>query len=168
MPITATPILDRLLFDKLVSQEHHDLARQRLDALPNEPYSNTGEALIWLRTEDILSDSDLEEMETLSMSQAGFAGNAARIEAVGQLHVAVQHHAEACVKETLKQSDKAMLDAMFPGPRWLWLSGGAVLAVVVGAEVSERVEQRLWPEAPRERHRARGTSAVESLSGKHC
>lgn len=100
--------------------------------MPNEPYSNAGEALIWLRTEDILSDSDLKEMETLSVSQAGFAGNAARIEAVGQLHVAVQHQAEAYVKETLKQSDKAMLDAMSPGPRWLWLCGGAVLAVVVG------------------------------------
>lgn len=79
MPITATPILDRLLSDKLVSQERHDLARQRLDALPNEPYSNAGEALIWLRTEDILSDSDLEEMETLSMSQAGFAGSRAAV-----------------------------------------------------------------------------------------
>ena len=132
MSITAAPILDQLLSDRLVSQEHHDLARQRLDALPNEPYSNAGEALIWLRTEDILSDSDLEEIETLSVSQAGFAGNAARIEAVGQLHVAVQRHAEAYVKETLKQSDKAMLDAMFPGPRWLWLCGGAVLAVAAG------------------------------------
>ena len=132
MPVTATPILDQLLSNKRIRQEHHDLARQRLDALPGEPYSNADEALIWLRTEDILSDADLEEIETLSVSQAGFAGNAARVEALVRLHAALKLHAEAYAKETLKQSDKAMPDAMSPGPRWLWLSGGAALAVAAG------------------------------------
>lgn len=129
MATAATPILDGLLSDRLINQEQHDLACQRLYALSSEPFPNAGEALIWLRMEDILSDEDLEEIEALSVSQAGFAGNAARVEALQQMHAAVQREAEAYNKELLKQSDKAMLDAMFPGPRWLWLCGGAVLAV---------------------------------------
>src|SRR5690606_35224531 len=99
-----TPILDKLLADGVIQQTHHERAQALLKDESSEPYNNAGEALVWLHVQDILSDDDIMEIEELSVSQSAFAGNAARAEAVQQMHAQLEKLTAAYLQQAEKQA----------------------------------------------------------------
>ncbi|CAB3623909.1 MAG: hypothetical protein J0I68_30620 [Achromobacter sp.] len=122
MAIVSTPLLDRLLTDGVIRQEHHDAARQRLGDATAEPWSTLGEALFWLVDEHIVSDEDLAAIGELSVTEVAFASNATRKQALAEMDALMQRKLE----EYERQIRQVALKRAFPGPRWAWLGGGAI------------------------------------------
>lgn len=122
MAIASTPLLDRLLADGVIRQDHHDAARARFDGLSAEPYSTLGEALFWLVDEGIVSDADLAAIGELSVSQGAFAGNATRREALAEMDALMQR----MLGQYEQQLRQVSRNALFPGSRWVWRAGGVI------------------------------------------
>src|SRR5690606_33902759 len=99
-------------------------AQALLKDVSSEPYDDAGGALVWLNFTEVLSEEELKEIEDLSISQSAFAGNAARAEAVQQMHAQFEKLATIY----LQQAEKQATAALMPGPRWAWRCGGAALA----------------------------------------
>lgn len=122
MAIASTPLLDRLLADGVIRQDHHDAARTRQGALPAEPYATLGEALFWLVDEGIVSDQELEAIGELSVSQGAFAGNDTRRQALAEMDALMQRK----LGEYEQQLRQASRSARSPGARWAWRVGGVI------------------------------------------
>lgn len=127
MAFASTPLLDRLLADGVIGQDHHEAARRRLGDAAAEPWTTLGEALFWLVDEGIVSDAELGAMGELSVTEGAFAGNATRRQALAEMDALMQRK----LQDYERQSRQAVLRAAFPGPRWVWLGGAAVAAVTV-------------------------------------
>lgn len=123
--MTPTPLalLDRLRADGVIRSDHHAAALLRLESMSKAPFVTLGGALVWLSTEDILSDLDLDEMFQLAATEGAFAGNATRNQALAELNALCQHEFE----RHLAQLERGgLIEALFRGPRWVWFGGGAI------------------------------------------
>lgn len=124
----STPLLDRLLADGVIRPDHHAAARQRLGEGAAEPWTSLGEALFWLVDEQIVSDEDLAAIGELSVTEAAFAGNATRRQALAEMDALMQRKLE----EYERQVRQVALKRAFPGPRWAWLGGGVIAVAAAG------------------------------------
>lgn len=84
MTTLATPFLDTLLADGVITAKHHEAARARLAHATSEPFDSLGSALFWLAGEGIVTDEEMEEMEEVSLRDAAFASNATRVQALDE------------------------------------------------------------------------------------
>ena len=128
MPDIQTPILDQLLTERVIQQTHRDNGYERLKHEAREPYRNAGEALIWLSNHDILSTQEILEIVELSVSQAAFAGNDARVQAVEQMRAALGHHAPMYLGQAAYSSNQEVMNAAFSSRNWIWAGGGLIAA----------------------------------------
>ncbi|CUI85618.1 hypothetical protein [Achromobacter dolens] len=124
----STPLLDRLLADGVIRPDHHAAARQRLGEGGAEPWTSLGEALFWLVDEHIVSDEDLAAIGELSVTEAAFAGNATRRQALAEMDALMQRKLE----EYERQVRRVALKRAFPGPRRAWLGGGVIAVAAAG------------------------------------
>lgn len=125
MTAASLALLDRLRVDGVIRSDHHAAALQRLESMPKAPFVTLGGALVWLSTEDIFSDLDLDELFQLAATEGTFAGNATRSQALAELNALCQHEFE----RHLAQLERGgLVEALFRGPRWVWL-GGCVIAI---------------------------------------
>ncbi len=126
MTIHSTPLLDELLAGQVISRSHYDAALARMTNYVAEPYSNLGEALLWLAEAHILVKEELEEIIALADSQSAFATNATRRQAVEQMHAAMEREVDALLQQQREQAQQAPLRV----PGWLSWCG---IALLVGA-----------------------------------
>lgn len=128
MVLASTPLLDRLLADDVIRKDHHDAARQRLGDAAVEPWTTLGEALFWLVDEHIVADEDLAAIGERSVTEAAFAGNDTRRQALAEMDALMQRKLD----EYERQMRQVALKRAFPGPRWAWLGGGAIAVAAAG------------------------------------
>lgn len=128
MTETCIALLDRLRDDGVIRPDHHAAALVRLDTVNGEPFTTLGEALLWLVDEGIVSDEELDAIGELSVTEAAFASNATRCQALAEMDALMQRKLD----EYVKRAGYEGLKAAFPGPGWVWL-GGAAAAVIAAA-----------------------------------
>ncbi|AVJ30101.1 hypothetical protein [Achromobacter spanius] len=128
--MTQAPLalLERLRVDGVIRADQHAAALMRLEAMPVAPFVTLGGALVWLATEDILSDLDLDEMFELAATEGAFASNATRRQALAELNALCQHEFDRHVAQLERGG---LLKALLPGPLWAWLGGGAIAIAAV-------------------------------------
>lgn len=123
MTTLATPFLDTLLADGVITARHHDAARARLAHATSEPFDSLGSALFWLAGENIVTDEEMEKMEEVSLRDAAFASNATRLQALDEY--------DDCLFEQFDREEAERIRATPWHQRhrpWLIASGVAVLA----------------------------------------
>jgi len=128
--MTQAPLalLERLRVDGVIRADHHAAALMRLEAMPVAPFVTLGGALVWLATEEILSDLDLDEMFELAATEGAFSGNVTRRQAIAELNALCQHEFDRHVAQLERGG---LLKALLPGPLWAWFGGAAIAIAAV-------------------------------------
>lgn len=125
MTEASIALLERLRADGVIRPDQHAAALERRGVVSTESWSTLGEALLWLVDEGIVSDVDLDDIGEMTVSEAAFASNATRRQALDEMYAL----RERKLDERIRQARQAAYKAAFPGPRWAWLGGGAVAVV---------------------------------------